>query len=260
MKTFHFKEFWKVFKNSFGIVLLMAYLFGLLVYSFIKKNYAGQGLDLDITSIIIIVVATMLVLTLAVTITYIIIILFKSKAVDINHMFPEIKQCPVFSNIDNLSFSTKEDILKWYNIVEYDVIGKKEKQLDPTSILGDDHVWLLTSDLKLELTNETLISTIRENINKGIKYTYFLPNDDHINLEIDRLNNIYGKDKINIILLDKQCKLLFDLFDVIIFDPKNDYSNAFICVDFTDPRKYRKLMDDDAKNLITKLNKEKSSI
>lgn len=257
MKEFDFKKECKELKNSFSTVLLLSYLFGLLVYNFIKNNIDGKGVNLNITIILLIVVIAMFILITTITITYVIIFKIKSKAVDIN--FSKIKECQVFQNINNMTISSKEDILNWYNIVEYDMIEKKENLLNPSNIIGNEHVWLVTSDLEPELTDTTLISTIKNNIAKGIKYTYFLPDNDNIHLDIERLNNIYGEEKIIIVLLDKQSKLLFNLFDVIIFDPINDHNNAFICVEFTKPRKYRKLMADDVKNLITKLNKEKMS-
>lgn len=259
MKNFRFKEEWEKHNKSFGIVVLLAYLMGLFVYNYIKSNTNGNGKNFDLSIILTIVFVTIILTTTIVAITYIIIFTINSKTIDVNEMFPKINQCSIFNNIDNLSLSSKEDILKWYNIVEYSEIEQIERQLDPAEIHGKEHVWLVTSDLTLELENEDLISTISSNIEKGIKYTYFLPDDEIIRLEIEKLNNIYGSQKIKTVLLNKKCRLIFQLFDVIIFDPINNYNHTFICVDFSEPRKYRKLTTDDAQNLITKLNKEKQS-
>lgn len=234
-------------------------MIGLFVYNYIKINTNGNGKNFDLSIILIIVFITIILISSIVAIIYIIIFTINSKTIDVNEMFPKINQCSIFNNIGNLSLSSKEDVLKWYNIVEYSEIEQIERQLDPTVIHGEEHVWLVTSDLKLELENENLISTIRSNIEKGIKYTYFLPDNEIIKLEIKKLNNIYGPQRIRIILLNKKCRLIFQLFDVIIFDPINNYNHTFICVDFSEPRKYRKLTTDDAQNLITKLNKEKQS-
>ena len=130
MKSFRFKEEWQKYNKSLGTVVLLAYLMGLLVLNYIKSNTNGNGTNFDLSIILIIVFFTIILITILITITYIIIFTINSKTIDIHEMFPEIKQCSVFRNIGNLSFSSKEDILKWYNIVEYSEIEQIEKQLD----------------------------------------------------------------------------------------------------------------------------------
>ena len=256
MKDFRFKDEWKEHNKSIGIVVLLTYLVTLFVFNYIKDNTNNNGLNLDLPIVLLIVVGTIIIFTIIVTIICITIFSIKAKSVDVHEMFPEVKKCPIFSTVEKLSLSSKKDILKWYNIVEYSEIEAIEKQIDPTDIVGDEHVWLVTSDLGLELNDIGLISTMKDNISKGVKYTYFLPDNENSALGIEKLNNIYGEDKIRIVLLNKESELLFQLFDVIIFNPIYDYSKAFICVDFINPRKYRRLTNDDAHNLITKLHKE----
>ncbi|MBQ9679955.1 MAG: hypothetical protein IJV48_04635 [Ruminococcus sp.] len=255
MKSFNFKDEWIKHNKLFGVVVIVSDIICLFVYDYITKNTNGQGQDLNIESVIIITIITLIAISVIISFTYIIAFIIRSKNVDNNNMFPEIDKCSVFMNIGDLSISSKEEILAWYNVVEYDIVQQIENKLDPDQIKGTEHVWLVTSDLSLELDDNELITTMKKNIDKGIQYSYFLPDKPEIKLDVERLNNLYGDNKIKTIFLNNKIELLFDRFDVIIFDPINDYKNCYICVDFNKPRKYRKITEDDSRRLISMLRK-----
>lgn len=130
------------------------------------------------------------------------------------------------------------------------------------SIKKDDQIWVLTTDVTLETSLIALSEVMNYNLEKGVKYTYFIPDTEATEASILELNHDYGKYKnFRLKKIVPDYKLLFEKFDVIIYSPEKNGVNGrlgFICVHFSDKPDeiiFRRFSEEDTKNLIGKLRR-----
>lgn len=167
-----------------------------------------------------------------------------------------------FEEICSLKCSKKDSLL--INTEEYrermqifllSDIEKIEKQIN-----GNDEIWVLTSDIKLETTVSSISSIIESNLKKGVTYRYFIPETERNNASFLELQRKYNKyENFEIVKISKQYKLLFEKFDVIIYSPDKNYTEGrvgFICVNFSDDEKhimFKKFSEEDVITLVGRL-------
>lgn len=122
------------------------------------------------------------------------------------------------------------------------------------SIQNDDQIWVLTSDVKLETSTNTISETMENNLKKGVSYIYFIPDTIKNSASIMELERKYKKyPTFTIIKIESNYKLLFEQFDVIIYSPDTNKRSSFICVNFSDNYNtiaFKKFSDDDTRIII----------
>ena len=124
----------------------------------------------------------------------------------------------------------------------------------------DDQIWVLTSDVKLETTISTISGIMRANLDRGVKYKYYIPDTIKNSASILELERRYKKySNFELIKIDAKYKLLFERFDVIIYSPDKNYTegrSGFICINFSNIDSsiaFKKITEEDTKNLIGQL-------
>lgn len=124
----------------------------------------------------------------------------------------------------------------------------------------DDQIWVLTSDVKLETTVNIVSETMKMNLNRGVKYKYYIPDTVKNNASVLELKRRYKKySNFELIKIDSKYKFLFERFDVIIYSPDRNFTegrSAFICVNFSNIDSsiaFKKITEEDTKNLIGQL-------
>lgn len=128
------------------------------------------------------------------------------------------------------------------------------------SVEDDDQIWVLTSDVKLETTISTISDIMEENLDRGVKYKYYIPDNIKNSAGILELERRYKKySNFELIKIDAKYKLLFERFDVIIYLPDKNYTegrSGFICINFSNIDSsiaFKKITEEDTKNLIGQL-------
>lgn len=167
-----------------------------------------------------------------------------------------------FENLNTLKCSKRDGILlsqkeyqKKMQIFLLPELEEIEKNVDE-----DDQIWVLTSDVKLETTVSIISETMKTNLNRGVKYRYYIPDTVKNSASVLELNRRYKKyPNFELIKIDSKYKLLFERFDVIIYSPDRNFTegrSAFICVNFSNIDNsiaFKKIAEEDTKNLIGQL-------
>lgn len=87
---------------------------------------------------------------------------------------------------------------------------------------AESEVWIVTSDLLEDGIDGPFFNAVKTNLEKGVIYRYFLPKNDVVRLETDRMKNEIGdelKDKIVPYFLKDDFFFLFSKFDFGIINP-----------------------------------------
>lgn len=167
-----------------------------------------------------------------------------------------------FENLNTLKCSKREGMLlsqeeyqKKMQIFLLPDLEEIEKKID-----NDDQIWVLTSDVKLETTISTISKIMKTNLNRGVRYKYYVPDTIKNNASVLELKRKYEKyPNFELIKINSKYKLLFERFDVIIYSPDKNFSEGrygFICVNFSDIDNsiaFKKITEEDTKNLIGQL-------
>lgn len=126
----------------------------------------------------------------------------------------------------------------------------------------DDQIWVLTSDVKLETTVSAISDIMKVNLDRGVKYKYYVPDSVKNDASILELERRYGKyPNFELIKIDAKYKFLFERFDVIIYSPDKNHTEGragFICVNFSDIDSsiaFKRFSEEDTKNLIGQLKR-----
>lgn len=131
-------------------------------------------------------------------------------------------------------------------------VEKIEKEIQ-----SNEQIWVLTSDVNLETTNSIISETMGKNLEKGVIYKYFIPDTIKNSASIMALMRKYEKyPNFSIIRIEKNYKLLFERFDVIIYMPDTDSRMGFICVNFSEDDNliaFKQFSDEDTKTIIGQL-------
>lgn len=167
-----------------------------------------------------------------------------------------------FENTDTLNcpkrnglLLSQEEYQKKMQIFLLPELEEIEKSVD-----DDDQIWVLTSDVKLETTISTISGIMKANLDRGVKYRYYIPDTIKNSASILELKRRYKKySNFELIKIDTKYKLLFERFDVIIYSPDKNYTegrSGFICINFSNIDSsiaFKKITEEDTKNLIGQL-------
>lgn len=167
-----------------------------------------------------------------------------------------------FENVDILNCSKRKGMLlcpeeyqKKMQIFLLPDLEEIEK-----SVGDNDQIWVLTSDVKLETTISTISKIMEANLDRGVKYKYYIPDTVKNSASILELKRKYSKyPNFELIKISTRYKLLFERFDVIIYLPDKNYTegrSGFICINFSSIDSsiaFKKITEEDTKNLIGQL-------
>lgn len=135
-----------------------------------------------------------------------------------------------------------ENHFKAYNIITTNELLKIEENAKKENI---NEIWIITSNLQMEIADSLLTSIIKKNSFLGkVKYTFFVPysvDENNTNLkDFKKKYNTSKNSNINVVIISKLFKnYLFRDFDVVIHNPQtnntNDSDNSctirgFICI------------------------------
>ena len=154
----------------------------------------------------------------------------------------------------------EDDLWHSYNIFSLNEVLALEK--DET--IHKKSIWLLTSYLDMELDPGSQTRQIMDaNISNCTDYVFFI--SKHFGQYKDQLSRTFGDGKITFCNLSPQGRknydlLVFDKYDVIIFNPVGSTSQAYLCIHFYNgEQRYRKLPDDELLHLIDTLSEIKKA-
>ena len=167
-----------------------------------------------------------------------------------------------FENMDILNCSKRNEVLlhqeEYQKKMQIFLLPELEKI--ERSVEDDDQIWVLTSDVKLETTISTISDIMEANLDRGVKYKYYIPDTIKNSAGILELERRYKKySNFELIKIDTKYKLLFERFDVIIYLPDKNYTEGragFICINFSNIDSsiaFKKITEEDTKNLIGQL-------
>lgn len=164
-----------------------------------------------------------------------------------------ITHCARAANFSH-ALQAEEDLWHSYNIFSLGEVLKLENDAS----VHEKSIWILTSyfDMENDSTSQTH-QIMRANINSGTEYVYFI--SKYFAQYKAQLNKAFGDGKIICCNLSPQARknydlLVFDKYDVIIFNPAGATRQAYLCIHFYHgEQRYRKLPDDELLQLIDTL-------
>ncbi len=106
--------------------------------------------------------------------------------------------------------------------------------------VNNGEIWIITDELKTEIENQRIFSTIGNNLCDGTRYHYFYNSHPDIATDVERrlkkaFVEQYQIDNINERIIFTQLDKRYDAFvaiikDMIILNPQSDNRRAFICI------------------------------
>lgn len=266
----NFKDMFRATKNVMAVLIWLLtaglpFLLKQLYDLFISENQSQFGL-FGVFGIF--VMATVVVFSCFCVIHY----FYNKRSVEIQELRYEIAS---IKSTDNKSFHNcseiqlncclqhckellvaNNDLLTAMGIVDLYGLSKIE------STLPVKDVWILSADLLNELNDEFIRNIVKENMNKGIRYTYFHSNRDGERskaMKLEYMLNVPNNPITCISIDNNKYKLLFSFADVVIYDPLSEKTTIFVGMGtnkLMENALYIKLDDDTASIVLETLNEE----
>jgi hypothetical protein len=82
-------------------------------------------------------------------------------------------------------------------------------------------IWIISPDLSNVTEKQEIISAVKKNIDKGVKYTYIVPNSNPVKAVLPRLQELFGQSgKLNLIKLTPSRFQKLSVTHIAIFNPR----------------------------------------
>jgi hypothetical protein len=100
------------------------------------------------------------------------------------------------------------------------ITADRLKEIETTTIAN--HVWIITSSLEEEIEEELFGGVVSGNLKRGVKYTYFVPDDPALRARISKMKDIYKSSGLEFRVIAAPLFKLVASQDMAIFGPAGE--------------------------------------